>query len=89
MDCAKQGHDKIPNNWNYDTYITLNSPLMKYTDEYGILTGLALSARDLLLPNLLNQKGWVKWGFFSDMKMGLEFVDGLVQKKQVRSLREK
>lgn len=84
MDCAKIGHENLPNNWNYDNYITLNSNLLKNTDQYGLIPGLALSARDLLIPNVSNSsKGWIKWGFFTDFKMGLDFVDDLLQRKQV------
>lgn len=86
MDCAKTGHENIPKNWNYDNYITLNSPLLKNTDEYGLVGGLMTSARDLLLPNFYNQnKGWIKWGFFIDSRMGLEFIDDLIKKKKVKS----
>lgn len=43
-----------------------------------------VSARDLALPNIWNKsRGWIKWGFFTDFRMGLEFIDGLIKQKQV------
>lgn len=85
LDGAKVGYQNIPKNWQYDTYITLNSPLLINTDKYGLLGGLVCSVNNLLEANLSarNTGGAVKWGFFVPYKKGFEFIDELIDSEQV------
>lgn len=55
---------------------------MLNTDKYGVFGGLAVSARELLLPRLTKGKN-VRWGFFLPSGDGFKFVDGLVKSGQV------
>ncbi|CAH1960537.1 unnamed protein product [Acanthoscelides obtectus] len=84
LDCAKIGYDKIPATWQYDTYITLNSPLLTNTDKQGLLAGLAVSARDFVKSKIDScQKGsQVKWRFFVPSADGFKFVHDLISKKR-------
>lgn len=55
---------------------------MLNTDKYGVLPGLALSARDLLLPRLTARKN-VRWGFFVPSGDGFQCIDELVKSGKV------
>lgn len=85
LDCAQIGVQNIPPTWQYNKYITLNSPLMKNTDKYGLMQGLAVSAVDLLRPNIqgvCDGKSW-RWGFFIPSEAGLKSVDDLIHRKMI------
>lgn len=82
LDCAKFGYQNVPPSWKYNKFVTLNSPLMSNTDKYGVLAGLAVSARDLLLPRVTTGKN-VRWGFFVPSGDGLKFIDDLVKSEKV------
>lgn len=55
---------------------------MLNTDKYGILSGLALSARDLLVPRITAGKN-IRWGFFIPSGDGFKFIDELVKDGKV------
>lgn len=82
MDCAKFGYENLPPSWKFKKFVTLNSPLMLNTDKYGVLPGLAASARDLLLPRITAGKN-VRWGFFLPSGDGFKCIDGLVKDGKV------
>ncbi|KAG5890844.1 hypothetical protein JTB14_016277 [Gonioctena quinquepunctata] len=86
LDAAKVGYKNIPKSWKYDTYITLNSPLLTNTDSYGLLAGLAYSVGDVLDANFkrCQEQSSVKWGFFVPSKSGFEFVDNLIVREKIR-----
>lgn len=86
LDCAKFGYENIPSSWKYNKFITLNSPLMINTDKYGLLAGLTVSARDLLLPRVYGGKS-VRWGFFAPSGDGFKFIDRLVKNGKVHCIR--
>lgn len=85
MDCAKVGYQNIPSTWKYDTFITLNSPLLLNTDNYGLIPGLVQSANDLLSANLSRYQNGscVKWGFFIPSSSGFGFINKLILQGQV------
>lgn len=85
LDCAKVGYQNIPSSWKYDTFITLNSPLLVNTDNYGLIPGLAQSANDLITANLsrFQDGSCVKWGFFVPSNSGFKFIDDLVLRGKV------
>lgn len=88
LDCANMGYKKIPPSWQYSKFITLNSPLIKNTDKYGLLGGMAASARDLMVANIPKcaQGKTVRWGFFAPFHAGVEFIDDLINKDKVIDL---
>lgn len=79
------GYQNIPASWKYDTFITLNSPLLVNTDKYGLVGGLVQSANDLLEANLsrFQEGSRVKWGFFIPSTEGFKLIDDLVTKEKV------
>lgn len=86
LDCGKVGHENIPKSWKYNKYITLNSPLVRNTESYGLLGGLVASVGDLVstnAPKLPDGKS-VRWGFFVPSSDGLKFVDRLIKSGKVR-----
>ncbi|CAH1116802.1 unnamed protein product [Phaedon cochleariae] len=91
LDCAKMGYQNIPKSWKYDSYITLNSPLLTNTDNYGLLAGLVHSANDLLGANLnrLKDSSSVRWGFFVPSRNGFEFINDLILKEKIRPVVQK
>ncbi|XP_045470056.1 reticulon-4-interacting protein 1 homolog, mitochondrial-like [Harmonia axyridis] len=80
LDCAKFGVDKIPNEWKFEQYITLNSPLILNTDKYGLVGGSLKSISTLLSENIIKIKDgkMVKWGFFLPCSKGFAFISRLV-----------
>nr|CAI5830303.1 unnamed protein product [Callosobruchus analis] len=91
LDCAKVGYEKIPSTWQYDTYITLNSPLLHNTDKQGLFAGLAISAKDFLKSNIDScQKGsQVRWGFFVPSADGFKFLHDLISKEKIKPVIQK
>lgn len=84
LDGAKIGYQNIPKSWQYDTYVTLNSPLLLNTDKRGLICGLAYSVINLLEANLLRKSsGSVKWGFFLPDRKGFEFINKLIDSGKV------
>lgn len=85
LDCGKVGHENIPKSWKYNKYITLNSPLLRNTDTYGLLGGLAASLGNLVSSNtaMVPDRKSVRWGFFVPSSDGLKFVDGLIKAGKV------
>lgn len=85
LDCAKFGVENVPQNWQYDEYITLNSPLLLNTDKSGLLCGLAESVKTLLQTNATKNGKW-KWGFFVPSGDGFKFIHELIQQKMIRPI---
>ncbi|KAJ8920869.1 hypothetical protein NQ315_015662 [Exocentrus adspersus] len=86
LDGAKFGYQNIPKSWQYDTYITLNSPLLTNTDRYGVLGGLVYSLNNLLEANVGSQSagGSVRWGFFVPCSNGFEFIDNIIKSGKIK-----
>ncbi|KAJ8960795.1 hypothetical protein NQ318_020091 [Aromia moschata] len=86
LDGAKVGYQNIPKSWRFDSYITLNSPLLLNTDKYGLMGGLAYSLSNLLDANFgqANNGSSVKWGFFLPSRTGFEFIDKLIRKEKIQ-----
>lgn len=86
LDCAKFGHQNIPNNWRYKRYVTLNSPLLVNSDQYGFFGGLIVSAKDVLtsnIPKVIEGKT-VRWGFVTPRKDGLNFIANLIENREMK-----
>ncbi|XP_057662001.1 reticulon-4-interacting protein 1, mitochondrial [Diorhabda carinulata] len=88
LDGARMGHQNIPKGWKFDTYISLNSPLLKNTDQYGLLPGLAYSLSDVLESNLKRFKDGssIVWGFFVPSRNGFEFINELITDKKIKPI---
>ncbi|XP_060516852.1 reticulon-4-interacting protein 1 homolog, mitochondrial [Cylas formicarius] len=86
LDAAKIGIENIPKSWDYETYITLNSPLLTNNDDRGLLCGTAASIRNLLENNVtrIASGRTVRWGFFVPSTSGFEFVDKLIRSGEIR-----
>uniref|UniRef100_A0A6P7GWY5 Reticulon-4-interacting protein 1, mitochondrial n=1 Tax=Diabrotica virgifera virgifera TaxID=50390 RepID=A0A6P7GWY5_DIAVI len=86
LDGAKMGPQNIPKEWQYDTYISLNSPLLKNTDQYGLLPGLVTSINSLISTNLdrCQQGGRATWGFFVPSASGFQFIHELIVNKKIQ-----
>lgn len=88
LDGAKLGHNSLPASWKYSSYISLNSPLLQNTDDYGLLGGLAFSAATIIPTNIVNitEGKCIKWAYFYPSNTGLKFVDDLVRTNRVCSI---
>ncbi|KAF4522529.1 hypothetical protein B566_EDAN009976 [Ephemera danica] len=74
LDCMKE--------WSLARYVTITSPLLKNTDQYGLIAGTVKSALDLLMPNIegvYKRGATVRWGFFVPSQLGLSQITELVQ----------
>lgn len=69
----------------HSTYIALNSPLLKNTDQHGLVVGMAKNVQDFLKFNIPRQenKSCVKWGFFIPSQTGIKVLQKLVENKEV------
>ncbi|CAG9857506.1 unnamed protein product [Phyllotreta striolata] len=86
LDGAKTGIRNIPKTWKFDSYITLNSPLLLNADNHGLFEGFLRSSCDLLGSNLdrLQTGSTVKWGFFVPSAEGFKFINELIVNQKIR-----
>ncbi|XP_034943991.1 reticulon-4-interacting protein 1, mitochondrial [Chelonus insularis] len=94
LDCSNQKLDDIPHKkYSYDNYITLNSPLLRHVDDYGIVAGFAKNISSFLKSNVMqlkkSNKGCIKWGFFVPSSTGINMLQTLVENKQLIPVVEK
>lgn len=86
LDCANQGPEHVRiKGYPHDTYITLNSPLLKNVDHHGLIMGMVRNFGDLLKFNIpkAENKSCVKWGFFMPSRIGINFLQKLVENEEV------
>ncbi|KAF3430289.1 hypothetical protein E2986_00320 [Frieseomelitta varia] len=86
LDCANQGPDQIRlKNYPHNTYITLNSPLLKNTDQHGLIVGTVKNIGELLKYNIpiIENKNTVKWGFFTPSETGIKTLKEFVENGKV------
>lgn len=73
--------------WSNSKFITLKSPFLSNTDNYGLIGGLLKNASDLLKYNLSSNalaKGCtVRWGFFAPLGLGMTEIGQLVKSGQI------
>jgi len=69
----------------HDTYIALNSPMLKNFDHHGLVMGMAKNLGDLLKFNIpkAENKSCVKWGFFIPSRTGIDVLQNLVENEEV------
>lgn len=87
LDCAKQGPEQVRmKGYLYNTYIMLNSPMLRNFDQRGLILGALQNLGDIArfnIPILQNKGGCVKWGFFMPDQMGINFLQQLVESGKV------
>lgn len=85
LDCAKFSFDNVPQNWRFNSFITLNSPLLLNTDSLGLCGGLLKSSQTLISSNLSNCTSGktLKWGFFVPSGSGFKFLHDLFASEKV------
>ncbi|XP_026479299.1 reticulon-4-interacting protein 1, mitochondrial-like [Ctenocephalides felis] len=88
FDCAglgPQGAGKYP--WKYLSYITLSSPMLRNTDELGMLAGMVKNISNLLEPNIKSYssgQGVIHWAFFRPSLEGLIYLRELVCSEKLK-----
>ncbi|OAD57257.1 Reticulon-4-interacting protein 1, mitochondrial [Eufriesea mexicana] len=67
------------------TYITLNSPLLRNTDQHGLIVGTVKNVGELVKHNMsiIENKSTVKWGFFTPSKTGIKTLKEFVESGKV------
>lgn len=86
LDCTNQGPEHVRmKGYPHDTYIGLNSPLLKNLDHHGLVMGMAQNLSDLLKFNIpmAKNKSCVKWGFFIPSQTGINVLQKLVENEEV------
>ncbi|XP_012537852.1 reticulon-4-interacting protein 1, mitochondrial [Monomorium pharaonis] len=86
LDCANQGPEHVRmKGYPHDTYIALNSPLLKNVDHHGLIMGMARNLGDLLKFNIPNaeNKSCVKWAFFMPSQTGINVLQKLVENGKI------
>ncbi|KYN08499.1 Reticulon-4-interacting protein 1, mitochondrial [Cyphomyrmex costatus] len=86
LDCAELGLEYVrTKGYPHDTYITLNSPLLKNVDHHGLVMGMAKNLEDLLKFNIIKRenKSCVKWGFFIPSQTGINVLQKLVENEEI------
>lgn len=87
LDCANQGPDVIkPKGIPHNSYISLNSPILRNIDEHGLLLGTVRNVGDIIKHNISKSdtNGFVKYGFFTPSPMGIDMLQSLVENGQVK-----
>lgn len=86
LDCANQGPEHVrKKGYPHSTYIGLNSPLLKNTDQHGLVIGMAKNVQDFLKFNIpkAENKSCVKWGFFIPSQTGINVLQKFVEQKKI------
>jgi len=89
LDCAGLGTDcatKKP--WEFRTYVTFTTPVLKNLDNLGLFRGVITSATDILCPNIEAMKKGraVKWAYFVPTSEGMDHIHMLVTAKKIRPI---
>lgn len=75
-------------NWSNSKLITLRSPFLRNTDDFGIVGGMVKNAAALLESNLftgaLNKGSTVRWGFFAPLDIALKEINTFVKSGKVK-----
>ncbi|CAG9767665.1 unnamed protein product [Ceutorhynchus assimilis] len=86
LDAANMGIQNIPSKWQYESYVTLNSPLLVNNDKYGLCTGLLTSARNLIESNATRicEGKTVRWGYFVPSNTAFKFINELICEEKIK-----
>lgn len=73
--------------WRLAKYITLRSPVLRNTDQMGLVGGMLRNAADLVIPNLttgaLLRGASLRWGYFAPINTGVREISRLAENGQV------
>lgn len=90
LDCSGQGPQGAEHlNFKYQQYVTFSSPLLKNIDKSGLAVGILKNVGNLLETNIKSvtqQRGLVKWGFFTPSPQGMSLLKQLVERKKVSDI---
>jgi len=91
LDAANMGIQNVPSTWNYETYVTLNSPLLVNNDKYGLFGGMWTSAGNLFETNVsrICSGKTVRWGYFIPLNAGFRFIDDLICHEKIKPVIQK
>ncbi|XP_015603922.1 reticulon-4-interacting protein 1, mitochondrial isoform X2 [Cephus cinctus] len=82
LDCCNQGIEQAKaKGYQHESYITLNSPLLKNLDEHGLIGGMIRNISDFCKHNLpkAENKSTLKWAFFTPSSEGLNMIQEFVE----------
>ncbi|XP_012232212.1 reticulon-4-interacting protein 1, mitochondrial [Linepithema humile] len=86
LDCANQGPEHVKmKGYPHNTYIALNSPLLKNIDQHGLVVGMIKNVENLLKLNIprAENKSCVKWGFFVPSQVGINVLQNFVENEKI------
>ncbi|XP_054263827.1 reticulon-4-interacting protein 1 homolog, mitochondrial-like [Macrosteles quadrilineatus] len=93
LDAAGLPEDEFPKylpllkEWRLAKYITLRSPLLRNTDQLGLVGGMLRNAADLVVPNLttgaLLRGTSLRWGYFAPINAGVREISRLAESGQL------
>ncbi|XP_012267366.2 reticulon-4-interacting protein 1, mitochondrial [Athalia rosae] len=92
LDCCNQGIDVIrAKGYPHNTFITLNSPLLRNIDEYGWVAGSMKNIGELIKYNvpMIENKSFVKWAVFVPSQTGINVIQKFVESGKIRPVIEK
>ncbi|KAG8281610.1 Reticulon-4-interacting protein 1, mitochondrial [Homalodisca vitripennis] len=79
--------------WRLAKYITLRSPMLRNTDQLGLVGGMLRNAADLVLPNLttgaLLRGASLRWGYFAPINAGVREISRLAESGQLTPIIDK
>lgn len=79
------GIENLPADWQYETFVTLNSPLLVNNDKHGLFFGMLQSIGSLLNTNrsIISSGRTLRWGYFVPSRRGFEFIHSLICHEKV------
>ncbi|XP_055381929.1 reticulon-4-interacting protein 1 homolog, mitochondrial [Condylostylus longicornis] len=87
LDCAGLGPKYAGHfDWQFKSFVTFSSPLLKNVDESGIGLGMLKNFIELIESNsktLSLRQGCVKWGYFVPAPQGIEYLKKLIERKKL------
>ncbi|ERL94143.1 hypothetical protein D910_11425, partial [Dendroctonus ponderosae] len=80
LDACNMGIENLPAGWQYESFVTLNSPLLVNNDKYGLFGGMLRSIGNLLNTNRskICSGKTLRWGYFVPSRRGFEFIHTLI-----------
>ncbi|KAH1024120.1 reticulon-4-interacting protein 1, mitochondrial isoform X2 [Dendroctonus ponderosae] len=86
LDACNMGIENLPAGWQYESFVTLNSPLLVNNDKYGLFGGMLRSIGNLLNTNRskICSGKTLRWGYFVPSRRGFEFIHTLICQEKIR-----
>lgn len=87
LDCSGQGPQGAEHlKFSYKQFVTFSSPLLKNIDKSGLGLGIFKNFSNIVETNLkaiANQKGLIKWGFFTPAPQGIALLKQLAEREKL------